>query len=257
MSFVEERFGISGRVALVTGSRQGIGRTIADGLARAGATVVLNARDEDALEVAADELRSNGLAVHTAAFDVTDVEATNEAVRRIETDVGAIDILVNNAGTTIRAPLAEFDLGDWDRLLATNLSSVFHVGRAVAAGMVERQRGKIINVCSVQSELARPSVAPYAASKGAVKMLTKAMCAEWAGSGIQVNGLGPGYFVTPLTQPLVDDPEFDGWLRGRVPAGRWGDPEDLVGAAIFLASPASDYVNGHILYVDGGLLSVI
>jgi gluconate 5-dehydrogenase len=257
MSFVEERFGVTGRIALVTGSRQGIGRTLASGLARAGATVVLNGRDQAALEIAAEELRSDGHTVHTAAFDVTDAEASNEAVKRIEADIGPIDILVNNAGIQIRAPIAEFDLGDWDRLLATNVTSVFQVGRAVAAGMTARQRGKIINICSVQSELARPTIAPYAASKGAVKMLTKAMCAEWAGSGIQVNGLGPGYYVTPLTQALVDDPEFDGWLRGRVPAGRWGDPEDLVGATIFLASAASDYVNGHILYVDGGLLSVI
>lgn len=257
MSFLEERFGLNSRIALVTGSRQGIGRALADGLARAGATVVVNGRDRDALEVAADELRSDGHTVHTAAFDVTDAAAAGAAIGRIEADIGPIDVLVNNAGIQIRAPIGEFALDDWDRLLATNVTSVFHVGRTVAAGMVTRGRGKIINICSIQSELARPTIAPYAASKGAVKMLTKAMCAEWAGSGIQVNGLGPGYYITPLTQALVADPELDGWIRGRVPAGRWGDVEDLVGGAIFLASPASDYVNGHILYVDGGLLSVI
>ncbi len=257
MSWVDERFGLGGRIALVTGSRQGIGRTIARGLGHAGATIVLNARDEASLEAAAEALREEGLTVHTAAFDVTDHAAAARAVDHIESDIGPIDILVNNAGIQIRRTLEEFSEADWDRIIATNLGSVFHVGQAVARRMIPRGRGKIINVCSAQSELARRSIAPYTASKGAVKNLTRGMCADWAAHGIQVNGLGPGYYVTPLTQALKDDPAFDRWLRDRVPAGRWADPEELVGAAVFLASPASDFVNGQVLYVDGGLLAVI
>jgi gluconate 5-dehydrogenase len=241
----------------VTGSRQGIGRTIARGLGRAGAAVVLNARDALALDAAAAELRAEGLEVHAVPFDVTDPSVVDAAIDHIESAIGPLDILVNNAGIQIRMPLQDFTDADWDRIIATNLTSVFQVGRAVARRMIPRGHGKIINICSAQSELARRSIAPYTATKGAVKNLTKGMCADWAGFGIQVNGLGPGYYVTPLTQPLKDDPVFDGWLRNRVPAGRWADPEELVGGAVFLASSASDFVNGQVLYVDGGLLAVI
>ncbi|MGD0123529.1 MAG: SDR family oxidoreductase [Candidatus Limnocylindrales bacterium] len=250
-------FDLSGRLALVTGSSRGIGFSLARGLARAGAEVVLNARDAEALAAAAEEMRREGLRAHTRVFDVTVPEQVDAAIEEIEAGIGSIDILVNNVGTQHRAPLEEFPLEAWKRLLDTNLTAVFLVGQAVGRRMIKRRHGKIINILSMQSELARPGIAPYAATKGGVKMLTRSMCAEWARYGIQVNGIGPGYFVTPLTQVLKDDPAFDAWLCGRTPAGRWGDVEELVGAAVFLSSSASDYVNGQIIYVDGGLLAVI
>jgi gluconate 5-dehydrogenase len=197
------------------------------------------------------------LTTHAAVFDVTDPDAVGAAVARIEATVAPIDVLVNNAGMQDRRPLETFPVDAWRRLLEVNLSSAFIVGQVVARRMIERGQGKIINVCSLQSEVARPGIAPYAATKGGLKMLTKGMCADWARHGIQVNGIGPGYFLTELTKPLREDPAFDRWLRDRTPAGRWGDPEELVGAAIFLAAPASDFVNGQILYVDGGVLAVI
>jgi gluconate 5-dehydrogenase len=202
-------------------------------------------------------LRADGFDVETADFDVTDHDAVAAAVAGIETTLGPIDILVNNAGIQRRTPLDDFPEATWHELMRTNLDSVFYVGKAVARHMIPRGRGKIINVCSVQSELGRPGIAPYAASKGAVKMLTKGMCADWARHGLQINGLGPGYFVTELTQPLVDDPEFSDWLCNRTPSGRWGQVEELGGAAVFLASRAADFVNGQVLYVDGGLTSVV
>jgi gluconate 5-dehydrogenase len=197
------------------------------------------------------------LTAHAAAFDVTDPDSVGAAVARIEATVAPIDVLVNNAGMQDRRALETFPVDAWHRLLEVNLSSAFIVGQVVARRMIERGQGKMINVCSLQSEVARPGIAPYAATKGGLKMLTKGMCADWARHGIQVNGIGPGYFVTELTKPLREDPAFDRWLRDRTPAGRWGDPEELVGAAIFLAAPASDFVNGQILYVDGGVLAVI
>src|SRR5207244_3958506 len=220
--------------------------------AGAGATVVLNGRDESKLQQAAAKLRSEGATVHAFAFDVTSADATAVAVERIEREVGAIDILVNTAGMQRRAPLDEFAQADWHELMRTNVDSVFHVGKAVARHMIPRGRGKIINICSVQSELGRPNIAPYTASKGAVKMLTKGMAIDWGPHGLQVNGLGPGYFKTGLTQALVENPEFTQWLVNRTPSRRWGNVEDLQGAAVFLASEASNFVNGHILYVDGG-----
>ncbi|MBN8874842.1 MAG: SDR family oxidoreductase [Rhodospirillales bacterium] len=250
-------FDLTGRRALVTGSGQGIGLALASGLGGAGATVVLNGRHADKLERAAQTLRAQGIAVELAPFDVTDQAAVAAGIARIEADHGPIDILVNNAGLQRRAPLEDFPAETWRELMRTNLDAVFFVGQAVARYMLPRKRGKIINVCSVQSELGRPSIAPYAASKGAVKMLTKGMCADWAPSGLQVNGLGPGYFATELTQALVDDPDFTAWLCKRTPAGRWGKVEELMGAAIFLASAASDFVNGQVLYVDGGMTSVV
>jgi gluconate 5-dehydrogenase len=250
-------FDLSGRSALVTGSSRGIGLTLARGLARAGARVVLNGRDAGRLGVAARALADEGLAVHPAPFDVTDEAAVSAAVASIESDVGPIDILVNNAGMQLRRPLQEFSVADWSRLMETNVTSAFLVGRAVGARMLTRGAGKIINVCSVQSELARATIAPYSATKGALRQLTRGMCADWAPHGICVNAIGPGYFATELNAALQADAEFDAWLRRRTPAGRWGQLEELVGVAVFLAAPASDFVHGQIIYVDGGLTAVV
>ena len=250
-------FDLTGKTALVTGSGQGLGLAVATGLANAGARVILNGRSEARLGVAAQGLRDNGATVDIAAFDVTDATAVAAAVAAIEADGTAIDILVNNAGIQRRHALEDFPHDAWRDIMATNVDSVFYVSQAVARHMIKRGRGKIINIASVQSELARPTIAPYTASKGAVKNLTKGMCADWARHGLQVNAIGPGYFATPLNQALVDDPEFDAWLKKRTPAGRWGRVEDLHGIAVFLASAASDFINGQTLYVDGGLLSVI
>jgi gluconate 5-dehydrogenase len=250
-------FDLTGRTALVTGSSAGIGYALARGLAEAGARVVLNARNAQKLEHAADRLRAEGAVVHTAAFDVTDSAAVVEGVGGIEAGIGPIDILVNNAGMQRRAPLEQFEEAHWHELMKTNVFSVFLVGQTVARHMIERRRGKIINICSVQSELGRPNIAPYTASKGAVKMLTKGMAIDWGQYNIQINGLGPGYFKTELTEALVNDAEFTRWLIGRTPSRRWGDLQDLVGAAVFLASDASNFVNGHILYVDGGVTATL
>ncbi|MCZ0990032.1 glucose 1-dehydrogenase [Streptomyces diastatochromogenes] len=248
-------FDIGGRTALVTGSSRGIGLALARGLAEAGCTVVLNGRDPDRLADAAASLP--GDRVHTAAFDVTDGPSVAAGIADVEERVGPLDILVNNAGMQLRAPLLEFTDTDWHRILDTNLTSAFLVGRETARRMTERGHGKIINICSLQSEVARPGIAPYAATKGALKMLTKGMCADWGPYGVQVNGLGPGYIETELTRPLVEDEEFSAWVRRRTPAGRWGRTEDLVGGVLFLASPAADFVSGQVLYVDGGMTSVL
>ena len=250
-------FNLTGRRALITGSGQGIGFALAQALGQAGATVVLNGRDSAKLDRAAGTLRDAGMTVELAAFDVTDQPAAAAGVARIQADHGPIDVLVNNAGIQRRAPLEEFPTETWRELMRTNLDSVFFVAQAVARGMIARRQGKVINICSVQSELGRPSIAPYAASKGAIKMLTKGMCADWAKYGLQINGIGPGYFATPMNQALVDDPAFSDWLCKRTPAGRWGKVEELGGAVIFLASAASSFVNGQILYVDGGMTSVV
>lgn len=254
-------FDISGRTALVTGSSRGIGLALARGLAEAGCTVVLNGRDGERLAKAAAELKASvespGDRIHTAVFDVTDGASVAAGIADVEERVGPLDILVNNAGMQLRAPLLEFTDSDWHRILDTNLTSAFLVGREAARRMTERGHGKIVNICSLQSEVVRPGIAPYAATKGALKMLTKGMCADWGPSGVQVNGLGPGYIETELTQPLVEDEEFSAWVRRRTPAGRWGRTEDLVGGVLFLASPAADFVSGQILYVDGGMTSVL
>ncbi|MET9085428.1 SDR family oxidoreductase [Streptomyces sp. NPDC004237] len=246
-------FDIGGRTALVTGSSRGIGLALARGLAQAGCTVVLNGRDEDRLAEAAAGIPGSW----TAAFDVTDGPSVAAGIADVEERVGPLDILVNNAGMQLRAPLLEFTDTDWHRILDTNLTSAFLVGREAARRMTARGHGKIINICSLQSEVARPGIAPYAATKGALKMLTKGMCADWGPRGVQVNGLGPGYIETELTRPLVDDEEFSAWVRRRTPAGRWGRTEDLVGGVLFLASPAADFVSGQVLYVDGGMTSVL
>lgn len=253
MAMTAPLFDLTGRVALVTGSSQGIGKALAEGLAAHGARVVLNGRDAGRLEAAAAELAAAGHRAAIAAFDVTQLGSVAEGVARIEREVGPIDILVNNAGMQFRAPLEDFDAGKWDELFRANVSSAFYVGQAVARHMIPRRRGKIVNIASVQSELARPGIAPYTATKGALRNLTRGMCADWARHGLQVNAIAPGYFRTPLNKALVEDADFTAWLEKRTPAGRWGEVGELVGAAVFLAGPASSFVNGHTLYVDGGI----
>ena len=246
-------FDLAGKRALVTGSSQGIGYALAEGLAAAGAAVVLNGRAEVRLAEAAAVLRAGGAEVAELAFDVTDHAASRAAVDGFEAAKGPIDILVNNAGMQHRAPLEDFPAEAFERLMRTNVSSVFNVGPAVARHMIARRAGKIINIASVQAALARQSIAPYTASKGAVANLTKGMATDWARHGLQVNAIAPGYFDTPLNAALVANPDFTAWLEKRTPAGRWGRLPELVGACIFLASEASSFVNGHILYVDGGM----
>ena len=243
------RFDLTGRRALITGSSQGIGFALAKGLAAGGAQVVLNGRDATKLAAAVAQI-DGALAL---PFDATQHAQVRAAVDGFEADIGPIDILINNAGMQHRAPLEDCPPEAFDALLQTNIASVFHVGQAVARHMIARRRGKIINIASVQTALARPSIAPYTATKGAVGNLTKGMATDWAKHGLNCNAIAPGYFDTPLNAALVADPAFSTWLEKRTPAGRWGRVEELVGAAIFLASEASSFVNGHILYVDGGI----
>ncbi len=257
MGITADTFRLDGRVALVTGSSTGIGLALARGLGQAGATVVLNARNAARLNDAAAALRAEGVQVHARAFDVADPAAVDAAVAAIEAEVGPIDILVNNAGITRRAAFTEISDADWRAVLQTNLDAAFYAGRAVARRMVARKRGRIVNTCSVMSELARPSTAPYAASKGALKMLTKAMAVELAPHGITVNGIAPGYFETELTAPLVADEAFNRWVISRTPARRWGNVEELAPALVFLCSDGAAYVNGHLLLVDGGMTAAV
>ncbi|EHL97785.1 gluconate 5-dehydrogenase [Acetobacteraceae bacterium AT-5844] len=256
MPMLPKMFDLSGRCALVTGAGQGIGLALARALAEAGAAVVLNGRDAAKLERAAALLQDAGLTAEIAPFDVTDPAAVGKGVEAVAAR-GPIDILVNNAGIQRRMPLQDFPEETWDELMRTNLDAVFFVAKAVARHMIPRGRGKIVNICSVQSELGRPGIAPYAASKGAVRMLTRGMCADWAKHGLQVNGLAPGYFETEMNRALVENPEFSAWLCNRTPAGRWGRVEELGGAAVFLASDASSYVNGQVVFVDGGMTAVV
>ncbi len=251
-----ESFNLAGRRALITGSSAGIGLALAQALGQAGAAVIINGRTQTKVEAAAQTLRGLGIEASAAVFDVTQAQAVRQAVDQLESQ-GPIDILINNAGMQIRGPLQDYAEADWHTLMRTNLDSVFYVGQTVARAMIARGRGKIINICSVQSELGRPGIAPYTASKGAVKMLTKGMAIDWGPLGLNVNGIGPGYFKTELNQKLVDDPAFSAWLIGRTPSRRWGDLQDLAGAAVFLASDASRFVNGHILYVDGGVTATL
>lgn len=246
-------FDLGGKTALVTGASMGIGLALARGLAGAGARVVLNARNPDRLAEAADALRAEGADVLILPFDVTDAEAARAAIDGFEAATGPIDILVNNAGIQHRAPLEDFPVEAFDRLMRTNVNAVFYVAQAVARHMIARRAGRIINIASVQSALARPSIAPYTATKGAVANLTKGMATDWARHGLNCNAIAPGYFDTPLNAALVADPAFSAWLEKRTPAGRWGQVEELVGACIFLSAPASSFVNGHVLYVDGGI----
>ena len=252
-------FDLTGTLAMVTGSSRGIGRTLAEGLLGAGATVVLNGRDADRLATTRAALsgRFGPDRVHAYGFDVTDEAAVERAVATVEAEVGPIGILVNNAGVQHRVPLLDLEVADWRRVLDVDLTSAFLVGRAVARGMVARGRGKIVNVASVQSDLARPGIGAYTAAKGGVRNLTRAMAAEWAGSGVGVNALAPGYLATEMTRALVDDEEFSAWVVGRTPAARWGTTADLVGPLVWLASPASDFVSGQTIYVDGGMTIVV
>ena len=250
-------FDLSGRVALVTGSSQGIGLALARGLAQAGALVVLNGRDAAKLDAAAAVLKAEGLKAFVAAFDVTDRAAVIAGVEHIETFIGPIDILVNNAGIQRRGPFETFPEETWHEIFNANVHAVFHAAQAVGARMVARQRGKIINICSVTSELGRATIIPYTATKGALKMMTKGMCAEWARHNIQINGIGPGYIKTELNTTLMNDEKFSAWVCARTPAGRWAETEELAGACIFLASDAASYVNGHIIYVDGGMTAAV
>ena len=256
-SAADDLFDLSGSTALITGSSRGLGFILARGLARAGAKVILNGRNEEALKTAVENLSEDGLAAFGYAFDITDPAQIERNIRSVTQDIGPVDILINNAGIQKRAPLEQFEESAWREVIETNLTAPFLVSKQVVRGMIECKRGKIINICSLMSEIARNTVAPYTASKGGLKMLTKAMATDWGKYNIQVNGIGPGYFITEMTQPLADNREFDGWIKSRTPLARWGNPEELVGAAIFLASSASSFITGQIIYVDGGVLATI
>lgn len=248
-------FDLTGKIALVTGAAQGLGFAIAKGLGQAGATLVINGRTPAKVQKAVADFAAQGITAHGYVFNVTDSAEIEAGVAQIEAEVGPIDILVNNAGIIKRTPLEQMEDADFDEVLATNLSGVFKVSKAVAKRMIERKSGKIINMNSMMSELGRPNVGAYAASKGGLKMLTKNMATEWAKHNIQVNGIGPGYFTTELTLALQQDEKFNSFIINRTPAARWGNPEELVGAAVFLSSAASNFVNGQIVYVDGGILA--
>jgi len=250
-------FDLNGRTALVTGSSRGLGRAIAEGLARAGARLMVNGVDPARVEATVAEMRAAGHAAEGARFDVTDEAEIIEAFARFDAAGIGIDILVNNAGIQLRKPLIEFSSAEWRKVIETNLTSAFIVGREAAKRMIPRQRGKIVNIGSLASELARPTVGAYTAAKGGIRNLTRAMAVEWAASGVQVNAIGPGYMLTDMNQALVNSPDFNAWLMSRIPSKRWGRPDELVGAAVFLASSASDYVNGQIIYVDGGMLAAM
>jgi gluconate 5-dehydrogenase len=248
-------FNLTGKTALVTGSSRGLGRAFAEGLASAGAKVILNGINEERLTITAKEMSQAGHDVQVAAFDVTDDQAVKDAFNRFDEDEITIDILINNAGIQFRKPMLELETADWQRVLDTNLTSAFVVGREAAKRMVERGQGKIINIGSLTSELARATVAPYTVAKGGIKML--AMAAEWGGLGLQANAIGPGYMLTDMNEALTANAEFDAWVKGRTPAGRWGRPEELIGTVLYLSSQASDYINGQIIYADGGMISVL
>ncbi len=246
-------FDLTGRLALITGAYRGLGFAIARGLAEAGATVVLNGRKPEALARAVATLTGAGLAADTVAFDVTDRDAVHAGVAAVAAEHGSIDILVNNAGIQRRGPLAEFSAQDWDDIIATNLTAPFTVSQAVLPGMIAKKRGKIIHIASLMSELARPTVVPYTAAKGGVRQLTRGMAVELAPHGIQVNAIAPGYFATEMNRALIDNAEFNAWVCKRTPAGRWGDPPEMAGLAVFLASAASNYMTGQLLVIDGGM----
>ena len=254
---IHSLFDLSGKIALITGSSQGIGFGIARGLGQAGATIVLNGRDQEKLSRAVSTLSSEGLKVYGYSFDVSNSSQIDQKISTIEREVGPVHILVNNAGIQRRGPLETIEESVWREVIETNLTAVFLLSKRVVKGMIDRRSGKIINICSLMSEITRPTVAPYTASKGGVRMLTKAMAVEWAKYKIQVNGIGPGFIVTELNRAILDDQKFDAMVRSRTPAGRWGEPSDLMGAAIFLASRASDFITGQIIYVEGGLLSAL
>lgn len=251
-------FSLAGRTALVTGSSRGLGHAIVEGFAAAGARLVLNGTDPERVSRSAADLRAKRYDVIEAAFDVTDEAAVVAAFNRLDASGVAVDILVNNAGIQLRKPLVDLSVAEWQKVIDTNLTSAFVVGREAARRMIARGKGgKVINIGSLTCELARATVAPYTAAKGGIKMLTKSMAAEWAEHEIQANAIGPGYMITEMNKALLENAAFDSWVKGRTPARRWGKPEELVGAAVFLASQASNYVNGQIIYVDGGMLAVL
>ncbi|WP_406684559.1 gluconate 5-dehydrogenase [Seonamhaeicola sp. MEBiC1930] len=252
-------FDLKGKVALITGATHGLGMAMAMGIGKAGATIVVNgASSQEKLDNAVKEYKSVGLNVFGYLFDVTNEEQVIENVAKIEKEVGPIDILVNNAGIIKRTPLEDMEVADFEQVIKVDLVSPFIVSKSIVKGMISRKHGKIINICSMMSELGRNSVGAYAAAKGGLKMLTQNMATEWAKHNIQVNGIGPGYFATSQTAPIrVDGHPFNDFIIGRTPAGKWGDPDDLQGATIFLSSKASDFVNGHVIYVDGGILATI
>jgi gluconate 5-dehydrogenase len=250
-------FSLAGRTALVTGSSRGLGQAMARGLAEAGARIIVNGTTEAGVAEAVKALRAAGHQAEASVFDVTSEAAITSAFTGYDKAGIEIDILLNNAGIQFRKPMVELETKDWQRVIDTNLTSAFVIGREAARRMIPRGRGKIINIGSLTSEFARATVAPYTVSKGGVKMLTQAMAAEWAGHGIQANAIGPGYMITDMNEALINNPAFDAWVKGRTPSKRWGRPEELVGAAVFLASSASDYVNGQIIYVDGGMVAVL
>jgi len=246
-------FDLSGKVALVTGAYRGLGFAIARGLAHAGAAVVLNGRRQDALDAAVESLSEQGFVASTALFDVTDRSAIAAGVEGINKRLGRVDILFNNAGIQRRGPLVDFPQAQWDEIVATNLTAPFAVSQAVLPGMIARKSGKIVHVASLMSELARPGVVPYTAAKGGVRQLTRGMAVELAPHNIQVNAIAPGYFATEMNRALIDNVEFSAWVSKRTPAGRWGEPDELAGLAIFLASSASNYMTGQMLFIDGGM----
>ncbi len=250
-------FNIEGKKILITGSTGGLGLVMAEGLAREGAFVILNGRTPEKVDETVESFLKRGYKACGYAFDISIAAEVERQMAQIDKDLGCIDILVNNAGIQHRGPLEEFKLEEWNKVLNTNLTGAFVVTNALIKSMIQRQKGKIINICSLQSELARSSIAPYATSKAGLNMLTKAMATEWAKYNIQVNAIGPGYFKTVMTKALWENPEFDNWLCNRTPAHRWGNPEELLGALIFLASDASSYVNGQIIYVDGGMTACV
>jgi gluconate 5-dehydrogenase len=250
-------FDLSGQRALVTGSSRGLGYAMARGLAQAGASVVLNGRDSVALGNAAADLAAEGASVTALAFDVTSPDSVKAAIEHCESEIGPIDILVNNAGIQIRGSLENFRHDDFERMLSAHVVSTFSVSQIVARHMIARGRGKIINICSVLTNVARPSVAPYGAAKAAIANLTRGMAADWAPKGLHINAIAPGYFKTELNQALIADPAFNAWVEQRTPMGRWGEVAELGPVAVFLASNASSYINGHILYVDGAFTAVV
>jgi len=253
----QKLFDITNKKVLITGSTGGLGSSFAKGMAENGAVVLLNGRNTDKLDKQLKQFHELGFKAYGYAFDVTDSDQINDAIENISSEVGAIDVLINNAGINIRAPLENYNDADWEKVISTNLTSAFKVSKAVVKKMIEQRSGKIINIGSMQCELGRATIAAYAASKGGLKMLTRAMAVDWAKYNIQVNGIGPGYFKTDLTKPLYENPEFDAWLCNRTPSNRWGETDELLGAMIYLSSDASNYTNGQMIYVDGGLLAAI
>jgi gluconate 5-dehydrogenase len=252
-------FDLQGKTVLITGSTRGIGYGLADGLAAAGADIVINGTTQGGVEQAVAELSANHpeRSVTGRAFDITDEGSVLDSVASLESEGGGIDVLINNAAIQHRQPLIDLPVADWRRVIELDLTGAFVVGRAVARGMLARSAGKIINICSIQTDLARPTIAPYTAAKGGLRNLTRAMTSEWASQGLQINGIAPGYIRTEMTQALVDDPVFNAWVVARTPSARWGEVQDLVGPTVWLASDAAAYVNGQVIFIDGGMSVVV